>query len=507
VGWGIFEDPIETLGRRGRGMSAPFSVVLVTVDCLRADHVSFLGYERPTTPFLASLAQESFVVPNTIVGGVPTYYSFPAILASRPPLAMGRDVVGITPGETTLATWFKQCGYSTAGFVAANPYVSSKFGYDQGFDKFQDFLDQPIGAGSRGVRTKMNRALERFCRGFKPLGAVYDELYFRYCQRVAPQVSSVDSLRQYPAADVVVDSALKWLASIGSDPFFLWIHLMDPHGPYYPGEAALRSFGARTSSPSRQRYLNSFWNRSDIGPNRLRLKRDSVLDLYDAGIRWVDMQMARLVDSLRSLDLWNRCALAFTADHGEEFLEHGGRFHAPGTMKEELIRVPLLVRIPDLPGGRMSRQPFSHLDFAPTLLEALSLQVPDSFRGRSRWREWSNGDDRELVAIVESAECVNPNRSEERLAPRVLCIRSERYKLVLHFAQDTMELFDLYEDPAEKQPLPDHVEANTRRRLLEYARQHIENNSMPRASKFWLRARLRELRFYLPEAASASSLN
>ena len=489
-------------------MSTPFSAVLVTVDCLRADHVTFLGYKRPTTPFLASVAQESFVVSSAIVGGVPTYYSFPAILSSRHSLAMGRDLVGIAPGETTLATCFRQSGYSTAAFVAANPYVCSKFGYDQGFDIFHDFLDQEvtvIAAGSGGVRTKMNRALEGFCRRFRPLEMAYDELYFRYCQRLVPPVSSVDSLRQYPAADVVVDSALKWLTSVCSEPFFLWIHLMDPHAPYYPGEAALNSFGAGTISPARQRYVNSFWNRSDVGSNRLKLKRDTVVDLYDAGIRWVDMQMARLVDSLKSLDLWDRCALAFTADHGEEFLEHGGRFHPPGTMKEELIHVPLLVRIPSLSGGQVSRQPFSHLDFAPTLLEALNLQVPPAFRGRSRWREWRDGDDSERVAIVESAECTNPNRAEERLAPRALCVRSERYKMVLHFAQNSIELFDLDEDPAETQCLPDSVEVNTQRRLLEYARQHIEAKDLPRTSKFWLRARIRELRFQMPESRRAQS--
>ena len=88
-------------------MSTPLSMVLVTVDCLRADHVGFMGYGRPTTPFLDSLASESFVVPNAIVGGVPTYYSFPAILASRHPLAIGRDLIGLVPGETTLPSYLK----------------------------------------------------------------------------------------------------------------------------------------------------------------------------------------------------------------------------------------------------------------------------------------------------------------------------------------------------------------------------------------------------------------
>src|ERR1700722_3744193 len=116
-------------------------IVLVTVDCLRADHVGFGGYQLPTTPFLDSIVSESFVFPAAIVAGAPTYYSFPAILASRYPLALGRDEVGLGPGEPTLASVLKQAGFVTAAFSAANPYLSSRFGYAQGFDVFRDFLE------------------------------------------------------------------------------------------------------------------------------------------------------------------------------------------------------------------------------------------------------------------------------------------------------------------------------------------------------------------------------
>src|SRR5664279_5904566 len=104
------------------------SLLLITVDCLRADHCGFYGYSQPTTPFLDSLAAESFVVPTAIVAGAPTYYSFPAIMASRMPLALGRDVIGIAPGEATLATEMRAFGYATAGFSASNPYISPYFG-------------------------------------------------------------------------------------------------------------------------------------------------------------------------------------------------------------------------------------------------------------------------------------------------------------------------------------------------------------------------------------------
>jgi arylsulfatase A-like enzyme len=489
----------------------PRSLVLVTVDCLRADHVGFLGYSRSVTPFLDSLAAESFTVPNAIVGGVPTYYSLPAILASRYPLAMGRDLVGLVPDEVSLPSYLKQSGYATASFVAANPYASRKFGYDQSFDTFCDFLDQErttAGATShsepsRGFRAVLNRSIERLSRNLGPVGTLYDELYFRYCQLTGPSFQSLDSLRLFPSAEVIIDRAREWLESVCPNRFFLWLHLMDPHAPYYPAEEALHAIGARAMSPSRASYLNSYWNRRELGSDRLRRHRDAMIDLYDGSIRWVDMQMARLVEALKGLQVWDQSALVFTADHGEEFLEHGARFHGPWTMKEELIRVPLLVRVPGIPSREVSKKPFSHLDLAPTLLHALNLAVPREFQGCSAWGEWNRQEGWGRPAVVESAECINPNRPEDRLAARVLCIRDARYKLILRFGFGEEQLFDLESDPSEMAPLPADVEQPVRRRLLEYARKHIEGTRRLDGGNHRLRARSRELRSALSKSVLA----
>ena len=110
--------------------------MLITVDCLRADHCGFNGYDRPTTPFLNSLASESFVVPAAIVAGAPTYYSLPAILASRMPLAFGRDVVGLAPGERSPPC----CG--NLDMLPEHFQLILTFRralVDRGFDAFHDF--------------------------------------------------------------------------------------------------------------------------------------------------------------------------------------------------------------------------------------------------------------------------------------------------------------------------------------------------------------------------------
>jgi arylsulfatase A-like enzyme len=480
------------------------SIILVTVDCLRADHVGFMGYHRPTTPFLDSLAGQSFVVPAAIVAGAPTYYSFPAVFASRYPLALGRDVLGLAPEEPSLTLVLKSAGYATASIGAANPYISSRFGYQEGFDTFRDFLEEeqiPLpeektsAVPDGGFAARLNRRLQAARSAMGPLRSIYDEMYFRYCQRVTPVAPSLDALRRFPSADIIVDHALKWLASVGNNPFFLWLHLMDPHAPYYPKEDALALMNSGAVTPSRARYLNSYWNRSDIGPSRLARHREDIVALYDAGIRWVDTQMGRLVEALRSAQQWESCIFALTADHGEEFLDHGGRYHAPSRLSEELIHVPLLLRVPGSSKKEVGKSPFSMMHFAPTLLAAADMAVPAEFHGRSHWDDLRKARAFDGEAISESvAGCTNPFRPENRLGSRVLSVRGARFKLTLLFDRPAEQLYDLEADPGEHSPLAPTAQKYVRRHLLEIAREHLQSSRIQRDQQLRARARLRDLR-------------
>jgi len=479
----------------------PSSLILITVDCLRADHVGFLGYERPTTPFLDSLANESLVLRNAITAGAPTYYSLPAILASRYPLALGRDVLGIAPEENTIPSVLKEYGFQTAAFSAANPYLSARFGYDQAFDCFRDFLDAetlefPAEPPQPRLRSRANQVLSKACHVLPGLGKAYDELYFQYCQRIGSEpCEGLDSLRRFPSADVIVDHAIAWLNEHSSGPFFLWLHLMDPHAPYYPKQEALDELQSGRVSAEQARRLNSFWIRDDIGPNRLRQKRNEVLALYDAGIHWADAQIRRLTERLVELNVWDKCALAVTADHGEEFLEHNGRFHAPLKLTEELIRVPLLLRVPQPPKLREFAMPFGLIDLAPTLLDALGYPAPASFRGRSRWKQISNAEEWHQPVFTECVHgCTNPFHSENRVAPRILAIRKGHHKLVIDFSTGTQQLFNLSSGPAEQSPVGDQEERPVRRELLELARKHLVESQKSRDFERRMESQLRDLR-------------
>ena len=477
------------------------SIVLVTVDCLRADHCGFMGYKRPTTPYLDSMAEESLIFRNAIVAGAPTYYSVPAILASRYPLALGRDVVGLGPNEPTLASVAKQAGYATAAFTAANPYISARFGYLRGFETFQDFMEsetEPVrvadtGTGS-GLASRVNRGLQKIRPAMGPLRMVYDELYFRYCQRATPVTTSLDGLRRFPSADVIVDKACQWVAKNGGSPFFLWLHLMDPHSPYYPKEEALELLGSGEITPTEARYRNSYWNRSDLSAARLANRRAQIVELYDAGIRWVDEQMARLTKALQQMDRWDDCILALTADHGEEFLEHGGRYHPPVNLTEEMIHVPLLMRLPGS-SKRTENSPFSLIHLAPTLLDAAQLAVPAEFQGRSYSEETRGVEATSRIAITECvAGCTNPFRSEDRMGQRILSVREERFKLILKFEPFKAELYDLLSDPGEQSPLGRDVQKPVWQRLSNAIYDHLCRSVEHRPWQDRAEARLSELR-------------
>jgi arylsulfatase A-like enzyme len=462
-----------------------------------------MGYRRPTTPFLDGLAGESFIFPTAIVSGVPTPYSLPAVLASRNPLDLGREVLGLAVEEKCMASALKNDAYATAFFGAANPYLSPQFGYDFGFDSFHDFLDADLTPLSDSNNTsperdrwksEFNRTLEKLSHKVPGMGAAYDELYFQYSQRSAARVPmSFDMLRRFPAADAIVDEAQTWLASVGESPFFLWLHFMDPHAPYYPTEQGLEMLGENQWTASRARYLNAYWNRPEIDTARLRRYRDKIIALYDSGIRWVDAQLARLIETLRRSQLWENCIFAFTADHGEEFLEHGGRYHDP-RLVEELIHVPLLLRVPGAKKKAVCKNPFSLLHFAPTLLAAAGSPIPAEFQGQSHWMHVRDGTEWSEPAI---AECAAGPRSRFRpdypSSAHLLAVRESRYKLVLNFDAHTEDLFDLKADPGENDPLPEAERKPERRRLLESALAHLTRSASRRSADSYLQARMRDI--------------
>ncbi|NGM71406.1 sulfatase [Natronolimnobius sp. AArcel1] len=316
-------------------------IILLSADALRADHLSCHGYHRETSPVLDDLAAESLHFTNAYSASSHTREAVPALLTGEyPDTAIGSDYRLATE---TIASMLREDGFTTGGFHS-NPFVSRAYGFDRGFDTFDD------------------------------------DLHFGKHKLIALAQRAIDKLRNrhYARADEINERSLEWIDSLESDePFFLWNHYMDTHGPYEPpGEYETLYHDEGLSG----RDAQSLYRRAIKDPDSITDdERELLIALYDAEIRYNDEQIGAFLDELRERELLERSLLIFTADHGDAFGEHGYYEH-PRYLHDEITHVPLLVRPP---GGTKEtvETPASTLDVAATI--AAGVRSDADVEGRS----------------------------------------------------------------------------------------------------------------------------
>ena len=155
--------------------------------------------------------------------------------------------------------------------------------------------------------------------------------------------------------------------------------------------------------------------------------------------------------------------------------------------------MPLLMRVPGVQAKPLSDAPFSHVHVAPTVLDAMSIDPPPEFEGRSYWTGARQGGDWECAVSESIGQCTAPLDIENRMKGRVLAVQDRRYKLVLDFERQREELFDLESDPRELHALTPEAEASARTRLLGWALQHLKRPARGFKRELAIRARLREV--------------
>jgi arylsulfatase A-like enzyme/tetratricopeptide (TPR) repeat protein len=345
------------------------NVLLVTIDTLRADRLGASGHAGAVTPALDRLAREGVLVEEAVVQVPQTRPSHASILTGRQPYEHGiRDNSSppLAARFPTLATVLKGHGYDTAAAVGAYP-VSRASGLDRGFA----FFDDPFGGGERAT-TRDPRTERR--------------------------------------ASEVVDVALAWLERPRRAPFFLWVHLFDPHAPYEP------------PSPHRERFAKQ---------------------PYDGEVAYTDAQIGRLLARLREKALLDRTLVVVTADHGEGLGDHGEDEHLL-FVYDSTLRVPLLMRWPGrLPANARVRGQFRSVDLMPTLLDLLGRPaVPTS--GASRAATLAAGG---VIPANESYAESLYGSLHFGWAP-LRALRAEGWKYI---DAPRPELYRLAEDPAEAQ--------------------------------------------------------
>ncbi|MBW2444685.1 MAG: sulfatase [Deltaproteobacteria bacterium] len=419
--------------------TGPPSILLVTIDTLRADHVSAYGYERETTPHLDALAAGGARFETAYSVSSTTLPSHATLFTSRYPDEHGvtKNGVALPADVPTLAERLSAAGWETAAFVSSF-VVERRFGLARGFEHYDDDF-----AGAD------HSSALRSWQGYE-LDAPYD-------RRGAE----------------TTDRTLAWLAARKDDrPFFLWVHYFDPHSPYDP------------PAPHRGAFLET----------EDRTSPRHAIDLYDGDIHYADAELGRLLEATAA----HAPLTLVTSDHGEGLWDHGWLEHGV-FLYEEMVRVPWVVHWPRaIPAGRSIPGLAAHVDLAPTLAGLLGQPLLADPRGRDHSAALRGGSaaapDR---AVHLQRRHFDPmRRGHLRVAGSKHAVREGDWKLILSPGEQGFELYDLSRDPGEQDNLaglrPDVVE-RLNQRLDGWQRSQRVHTAAPAAPDEDAQQRLRAL--------------
>lgn len=378
------------------------NVVLVIADTLRADHLGAYGDPRGLTPNLDAMADEGTVW-EAFGQSSWTKPSVATILTSLYASSHGAmSKPSLLPEVTTVADALQSEGYATSGFVS-NVNLAPSFNFQQGFDEYTYYApDYLLGAEESSSKLILYNILRPIY--FNTMGSQWVELF-------------------YQDSRTVNADALPWIELHKNDRFFALLHYMDPHDPYFAHPYQGRAI-ARVENQNPDPELAS-----------------EMRELYAGEIQYMDESFGDLIETLKAHGIYDNTLIIFTADHGEEFQEHGGWWHGT-TLYEEQVAVPLLAKYPA--GSLMPARPSGVgrlLDVAPTILAAAGTNIPV---------EWQGTD---LALPIPSHRVAFAEEDHE--GNIITAARNARLKLIRTNPGNPrglpeVELFDLQKDPGEQ---------------------------------------------------------
>lgn len=369
------------------------NVVIVLIDTLRARSLkAFNSSTRVKTPVLDALAKEGAVFEATQAPENWTKPSTASLLTGLYPSTHGAktDSAMLPAGATMLSEALKEAGFTTGSFIA-NGYVSDKFGFNQGWDKYTNYIREKKTTDAENV--------------FKEAG--------------------------------------DWVEKHKDERFFAYVHTIDPHVPYDPPDEFLSLYkkGEYSGPVSPRKTPEQLAEAKKVPPKMTFSDADKqqLRDLYDGEVSYHDHYMGLFIERLKTLGLYDDTVFVVTADHGEEFDEHGSWGHGH-SVYQELLWIPYIIRLPDVvPAGKRIGETVSSMSIFPTVLEAVGVAPPNVLEDRSVLG-WLRGGPPPAVPVAFS-DFLDDRR----------VIRAGRWKLILRGTNETM--FDLGSDPTEQKEL------------------------------------------------------
>jgi arylsulfatase A-like enzyme len=416
------------------------NVLVIVVDTLRADHLSSYRYSRATSPRIDQLAQHGVLFENAIA---PSSWSLP----SHASLVTGRTVgehgmgnvepmpwlgwgKGSLNGLPMLGEALQKHGYRTGAFSANRIYFTGNVGLGRGFAHFEDYF---YGVGDCFVRTEFGREFARlymnrsqkskFTRGFRYLGL---GSWLDKDSEGSGDYGGIFGIRK--RADEVNRETLRWVARGGQHPFFAFLNYLDVHFGY----------GGPVD------YAKPSWDHG------------TTIDEYDAGVKYTDDFIGRLLDGLQRLDVLKNTIVVVTSDHGESLGDHGLSFHG-AALYWELVHVPLIISYPGhLPEAVRIAEPVTNAAIATTVLNLVHVK-DDPFPGPSLVMLWEHPAPEKWPDAVSELPQTNTIVAADRALQGKIPIATDgwmksvvspQWQLIVH-EKLGMQIYDWKSDPHE----------------------------------------------------------
>ncbi len=374
------------------------SIILITIDTLRADHLGCYGYHKDTSPGIDAFSEDAMLFENCFSHAPETLCSFASILSGYLPHETKILENPVLSSEvTTLPEMLKRVGYTSAA-VVSNYVLRTQNNFGKGFMIYDDTMNER-------------------------------ELIRKWPERIAENTTN---------------RAIELLQQLRRDEFFLWIHYQDPHGPYAPPKHFADLFVDPEQEPLMLKLSGSLSGLGGI-PSHQQLgeNRDYhyYVSQYDGEIRYLDEQFERLTMALKELGLYEDALIIFTSDHGEGMGEKKYFFAHIDYIHNGLIHVPLIIKHgSDLSGKR--RDYVQHLDIVPSVLKFLGLKPDSRLRGTDL-----------LAPRKVKKEIFSEMRSREDKRDYKMSLIYDGFKLIFSSLTQQHQLFNMATDPFEKNNL------------------------------------------------------